>query len=413
MHEPAASGEPATRGEPAPAHDARLPLTVWALGFTSLLTDVGSEMIFPLLPAFLASLGAGPTFLGLVEGLADATASFFKLGAGYVADRSTRKKPFVIFGYTLAALMRPLMAMVAAPWQVLAVRLADRVGKGVRSAPRDVLIANAVPAERAGRAYGLHRAMDHAGAVFGPLCATGLLGLGLPVRHVFAAALVPGVLAVIMLRFVRESAPVAARAPEQAAARAEAAAAARAVPLPTAFFRYLAVLALFSMGASSDAFLLVRARELGVAVALLPMLWTVLHVSKVASSYLGGAWSDRVPRARLITLGWAIYALSYLGFGMARAAWQVWPLFVVYGIYYGLSEPTEKAIVRDLAPRAAQGRAFGLYNFVVGFSAVPAGLITGFVWERVGPQAALGLGAALAGAASVALLLLGSSLQRS
>ncbi len=378
---------------------ARLPRTVVALGVTSFFTDVGSEMIFPLLPVFVASLGASATFLGLVEGVADATASLLKLAAGYLADRASKKKPLVYFGYGLAALVRPVMGLAALPWHVLAVRVTDRIGKGLRTAPRDVMISGAVEPAQAGRAFGLHRALDHAGAVVGPLIASGLLALGWPLRQVFLATLVPGLLSLAALRFAREPAARRPPAAEQAAGRA----AAPAPRLPGTFFRYLLIVGVFSLGNSSDAFLLLRARQLGVQVALLPMLWTVLHVSKLVSNYFGGAWSDRVPRPRLIVMGWTIYAVCYLGLGAASAAWQAWALFVVYGVYYGLTEPSERAIVKDLAPASALGRAFGLYNFVVGASAVPAGLLTGYVWQNASPHAALALGAALAGASSLML----------
>jgi MFS family permease len=374
----------------------RLPVTVFALGITSFFTDVGSEMIFPLLPVFVASLGASATFLGLVEGAADATASLLKLGAGYLSDRLPRKKPLVLFGYGIAALVRPLMAYAMFPWHVLAVRLSDRVGKGLRSAPRDVLISSAVPPDQAGRAFGLHRALDHAGAVVGPLLASALLGLGWPMRRVFLITIVPGLLSLAALRFAREPVQTPVRADKSSSPVARP-------PLSATFWRYLGILLLFSLGSSSDAFLLLRARELGVALALLPTLWVVLHISKLVTSYFGGAWSDRIPRPRLIVLGWTIYAGTYLGLAMATQAWHVWALFLVYGAYYGLTEPCEKALVKDLVPSDAQGRAFGLYNFVIGVSAIPAGLLTGFIWQSVSPRAALALGAAIAGVASLLL----------
>jgi MFS family permease len=377
----------------------RLPGTVVALGITSFFTDVGTEMIFPLLPVFVASLGATPAFLGLVEGVAEATASLLKLGSGYVADRVPRKKPLVLFGYGLSALARPLMSLAGAPWHVLAVRAADRVGKGVRTAPRDALLASSVSSAQAGRAFGLHRAMDHGGAVVGPLIATALLALGFSMREVFLAALVPGVLAIVAILPIRELPREAA--PARTVAHADAPAA--STELPRSFYTYLAIILLFSLGASTDAFLLLRAGELGVPTALLPTLWVVLHVSKLLSSYYGGMLADRLPRARLIVAGWVVYALAYLGLGMATEAWQVWALFVFYGLYYGLTEPTERALIRDLAPREVQGRAFGMYHFAVGLSAIPASLLTGWVWQSVSSQAALQLGAAIAACASVAL----------
>jgi MFS family permease len=384
------------------AQRARLPGAVIALGVTSFFTDIGTEMIFPLLPVFVASLGATPAFLGLVEGVAETTASVLKLGSGYVADRLPRKKPLVMLGYGLSAIARPVMGLAALPWHVLAVRAADRVGKGVRTAPRDALLASAVSGEQAGRAFGLHRAMDHAGAVVGPLIATGLLALGWPVRDVFLAAIVPGVLSVLAIVPVREP-PRAATVLAAGEPRAGDARAASSPPLARAFYAYLAIILLFSLGASSDAFLLLRARDLGVPTVLLPTLWVVLHVSKLVCSYYGGVLADRLPRARLIVAGWAVYALAYLGLGLATAAWQVWALFVFYGLYYGLTEPTERAMIRDLAAREAQGRAFGLYHFTVGVSAIPASVLTGWVWQSVSPQAALGLGAAIAACASAAL----------
>jgi len=370
-----------------------LPRAVLALGVTSFFTDIGSEMVFPLLPVFVVSLGAGTAFLGLVEGLADAVASLLKLASGYAADRARRRKPLVLFGYGLASAVRPLMALATAPWHVLAVRATDRVGKGIRTAPRDVLIAGSVPAQDTGRAFGFHRAMDHLGAVFGPLVATLLLGLGWPLRHVFWAALVPGVFAVAAVLFVREPPAPSATGPRASAAGR----------LPGSLRAYLLILVLFALGNSSDAFLLLRARHLGVPVAALPLLWTVLHVSKVVCSYAGGTWSDRVPRARLIGLGWIVYAITYLALGLAGEAWHAWALFVLYGAYHGLTEPAEKALVRDLAPAAVRGRAFGYYHFVVGATAVPAGLLTGWLWQAHGASVALATGAALAAASSAAL----------
>lgn len=376
----------------------RLPATVLLLGLTSFFTDVGSEMIFPLLPVFIASVGASPAFFGLVEGLADAVASLLKLGAGYLVDRAPAKKPFVLVGYGVAALVRPLMALATAPWHVLGVRLTDRVGKGIRSAPRDVLIASAVPASESGRAFGFHRAMDHAGAVVGPLIAAGLLAWGLPLRSVFWWAVVPGVLSVVAVVAVREGPAQQPVDPQPIKPRAEK------TRLPGRLRVVLGIFGLFALGNSSDAFLLLRARELGVSMASLPLLWTVFHVSKLTSSALGGDLSDRVPRARLIVAGWLVYAVTYLGFGLATRPWQVWALFVVYGTYYGLTEPAEKALVKDLAPPALRGRAYGLYHFLVGVAAMPAGLLTGELWQHAGPLAALGVGAGVAAVSAVAML---------
>jgi MFS family permease len=376
----------------------RLPAAIIALGFTSLFTDIGTEMIFPLLPAFVASLGAAPAFLGLVEGLADATSSLLKLASGYVAEGRSKKR-IVLLGYGLASAVRPLVALATAPWHVLAVRVTDRVGKGIRTSPRDALIADSVPREQAGRAFGFHSAMDHAGAVIGPLLATGLLALGWQVRSVFWFALVPGILAMLALFTVREPKPkaVAARAPGEALPA-----------LPSSLRRYFGILALFSLGNSSDAFLLLRAKDLGVPVVAIPALWALFNLAKVLSARYGGEWSDKIARSKLIVAGWAVYAATYLAFGFANNAWQVWLLFVVYGFYYGLTEPAEKALVRDLAPAEARGRAYGFYNFIIGVSAVPAGLLTGWLWQTWGPFVALATGSALALMAALSLAQLSS-----
>jgi MFS family permease len=364
-----------------------------ALGLTSFFTDVGTEMIFPLLPVFLASLGAAPVFLGLVEGAADATSSLLKLVFGYVADRAPRKRPLVFAGYFLATVARPLVALATAPWHVLVVRVTDRVGKGIRSAPRDALIAASARKDEAGRAFGFHRAMDHAGAVVGPLLATALLAAGWSMRAVFWTAIVPGAFAVLLVLTVRE-APAERKQAASEPGRA----------IPGRLRWYLGILALFSLGNSSDAFLLLRARDLGVPVALLPLLWSVLHVSKLVSSYAGGSFSDRAPRTRVILAGWVVYAVTYGLLGLATEAWHAWALFVVYGTYHGLTEPAEKALVKDIAPAEVRGRAYGYYNFVVGAAAVPAGALTGWLWQTWGPLAALGAGAGLAAASALALL---------
>lgn len=396
-----------------------LPRAVILLGITSLFTDVATEMIFPLLPVFISSLGGGATFLGLIEGLADATSSLLKLASGYLGDRPGRKKPLVMVGYGLATFVRPFVALATAPWHVLVVRVTDRIGKGVRSSPRDALIAAAVPHEDAGRAFGFHNAMDHAGAVIGPVTATLLLHFGVPLRTVFWLTALPGLLALASAAVVRE--PAAAREPADAAtteldvpAQLGAAPVAPTPPTPTAspaptrlpgpLKTYCAILALFALGGSSDAFLLLRARDLGVAVALLPLLWTLFNLSKLVSSYFGGSFSDRVPRVFVIVTGWVIYALTYLAFAFAREAWHAWVLFFVYGAYYGLTEPVEKALVRDLTNSELRSRAYGLYNFVLGACALPAGLITGWLWDHLSPFVALATGAALAGAASLLLL---------
>jgi MFS family permease len=367
------------------------------LGLTSLFTDVGTEMIFPLLPVFLVeTLGAGPTYVGLVEGAADAVASLLKLVSGFVADAVGRRKPLVLSGYALASVVRPFVAVATRPWHVLAIRVVDRIGKGLRSSPRDALIAD-VAGARAGLAFGFHQAMDNAGAVAGPLVATALIGLGMPIRRVFWVAAVPGVVATVLASAIRE--PKRPTLPPNKTRRLEARAK-LALPLRL----YLAILVVFSLGNSSDAFLLLRARSLGLSTAEVPILWSVLNASKVVWAALGGGLADRISRVGLIAGGWLVFALVYVGLGAAHSAWHVWALFVIYGVFYGLTEPVEKALVKDLAPADARGVAYGAYNFAVGVTALPAGLMTGAVWRLFGPARALELGAAFAALACVLLL---------
>jgi MFS family permease len=374
-----------------------LPRPVKALGVVSLLTDASSEMIYPLLPAFLLALGSGAAFVGLVEGLAEATAAGLKVASGWLSDRTRRRKPLIVAGYGLSTLARPLLALATAPWHVLAIRLADRTGKGTRGAPRDALIAEVTEAADRGRAFGFHRAMDHAGAFVGPLLAAAALALGADVRTVFALSLVPGALCLLVLGFgVRE--PEAPPPPPRPAAGDDG-------PTTSRFRRYLAVLALFALGNSSDAFLLLRAQEAGVGLTALPLLWSFHHAIKSLTSTWGGALSDRLGRRRTIAAGWGVYALAYLGFAWAATPLHVWLLFALYALFPALTEGPERALVADLAA-LARGRAFGLYHALTGGMLLPASLLTGALWQAWGPLAALGTGAALAAVAAAALLLL-------
>jgi MFS family permease len=378
----------------------RLPTTILLFGFTSLFTDVGTEMIFPLLPVFLTeTLGAGPTYLGLVEGAADAVASLLKLVSGVLADRARSRKPMVLLGYGLASAVRPFVALATQPWHVLAVRVTDRVGKGLRGSPRDAMIADAAGAQ-SGRAFGFHQAMDNVGAVVGPLLATALLAVGFSLRNIFWVAVIPGVVATVLVALIRE--------PPRAKTEATRQTPARAPVLTPRLTSYLGILALFSLGNSSDAFLLLRVRGLGLSTAQIPVLWAVLNASKVVWAYVGGNAADRLPRARLVASGWCVFALVYVGLGHATQPWHAWLLFVVYGVFYGLTEPVEKALVKDLVPAEHRGRAYGAYNFVVGATTLPAGVLMGLAWRMWGPTRALEIGAGLA-TASAALLLVWES----
>lgn len=375
----------------------RLPRTVVALGVVSLLTDASSEMIVPLLPAFLVSLGASGAFIGAIDGIAETTSSLMKLAAGAWADRARRKKPLVVLGYGLASLVRPLVAIAQAPWQVLAIRFTDRIGKGVRTAPRDALIAQATPPERRGAAFGFHRAMDHAGALIGPLLAFVLLRY-LPPRTIFALAAIPAAASLLALvLFVREeAAPAQARRGEAAKPR-----------LPARLWAILAVIALFTLGNSTDFFLLLRAQDVGLGVEVAPLLWALLHLVKSTLSTPLGALSDRLGRRRLLFFGWGVYALVYLGFSQVSAPWHIWALFAVYGVFFAATEGAEKALIADLAPPELRGRAFGVYHFMIGVAALPASIGFGLIWDQVSHGAAFVCGAAVAGVAALALALIG------
>jgi len=370
---------------------------VWALGVVSLLNDASTEMVYPLLPLFLTrTLGASAAFVGLVEGVAETTASLLKLVSGWLSDRLRRRKALAIWGYGLSSLTRPLMAMALLPSHVLGIRFLDRIGKGIRTSPRDALIADSTPATARGAAFGFHRAMDHLGAVAGPVLAFLLLPLvGGSYRAIFWLAGIPAALCVLVLvATVRE---VPAHGPP---AR---------LPLLTLrpydlrFKGFLCVVMLFTLGNSSDAFLLLRAREAGVTEATIPLVWAALHVVKSTSSLGGGILSDRIGRRGAIVAGWMVYAAVYAGFAVVSSAWQAWGLFLVYGLYFGLTEGVEKALVADLVPVETRASAYGVYHTAIGITALPASLLTGWLWQTLGAPVAFATGAALAAAAALLL----------
>jgi MFS family permease len=382
---------------------------VIALAAVSFFTDVSSEMIYPLLPVFLTvTLGASASTLGAIEGAAETTASLLKLASGWWSDRIRRRKPLVVFGYTLAALARPLVAVAQSASQVLAIRLTDRVGKGIRNSPRDALIAESVDPSIRGRAFGFHRAADHAGGVVGPLLAFALLQWwGVEMRTVFWLALIPGVFATFtVVVFVKESSRLSALGSRQEDSSSREPRAEGREPMPRSFWAYLGVLLLFTLGNSTDAFLLLRANQLGVPLALAPILWAALHMVKSSTSTHGGALSDRIGRVPTLIAGWTIYAIVYVGFAFASAQWHAWALFGAYGLYFALTEGTERALVADYVPAARRGTAFGWFNLTVGLGMLPASILFGAVWDRAGAHSAFIMGAAFAGAAVLGITLL-------
>lgn len=370
---------------------------VVALGWISFLSDVASDMIYPLLPDFLTrTLHAGPAALGLIEGVAEATASLMKVVSGWWSDRVRRRKPIVALGYSIAALARPLVGLVSSWMQVLAIRFADRVGKGIRTSPRDALLADLVPPGERGRAYGLQRAMDNAGAVAGPLLAALLLKFVFDdERSVFLLAAIPGVLAVAVLLWkVREVPRGDAPGPIRSSAGAI---------LPRRFWSILGVFVLFTLASSTDAFLLLKAGEAGVPMWQIPLLWAAFNGAKAAGGVPGGALADRLGHVWTILAGWGVYALAYVGFAFVASPAQIWPLFVFYALFYALTEGAERALVADLVPADARGRAFGAFHAGTGFAALPASLLFGILWTTLGSRVAFLIGAAIALLASVLL----------
>ena len=370
-----------------PAATERLPRNVWALGWVSFFTDVSTEIVYPLLPIFLTTvLGASFAFVGLLEGMAESTASLLKVASGWWSDKVRKRKPLMIAGYGLSAITRPLIAIAATSGYVLGARLVDRIGKGIRTSPRDALLAASVSPERRGAAFGVQRTMDNAGAVMGPLVAWALLHWAkMDFRSIFWVATIPMAGAMVALIFGAQE-PVAAAAPAKAKNT-------EPLAMTPAFKNYLVAVLLFTLGNSSDAFLLLRARDAGVTVENLPLLWMALNVVKTASGYPAGVLSDRVGRRGLIIGGWVVYALVYMGFGLAGQAWHIWGLFLVYGLFFGMTEAAEKAWVADFFDDAKRGRAFGAFNFVTGIGALPASLLMGWVWLQFGAPTAFGMGA--------------------
>ena len=371
-------------------------------GLVSFFTDISSEMIVPVLPLFLTvTLRAPVAAVGLIEGVAESTASILRVFAGWLSDRAGRRKPLVVAGYALSNLTKPLLAVAGAWPHVLAVRFVDRFGKGVRGAPRDALIADSVGPEHRGLAFGFHRAMDTAGAALGPLLAFAVLAL-LPenYRAVFWIATVPGAIAILVaVLFLRDvpRRPRAARLLRLSVAR-----------LGRPFTLFTLVATVFAVGNSSDAFLILRAKNLGLPVTAIPLIYFAFNVVYALLSTPAGALSDRLGRRRMLALGYAVFACVYLGFALVggpSARWTVPALFLVYGVYYALTEGIQRAFVVDLVPAELRATALGTFAMATGLALLPASVIAGRLWDRVGPAAPFYYGGATAAAALLLLLL--------
>jgi MFS family permease len=392
--------------EPSPSENSR---NVYAFGATSFFNDTATEMAYWVLPAFLASLGAGPEKLGLIEGIAESVASFAKLFSGFLADRFERRKPLVVSGYFVANTVKPLLALVTSWWQVLVVRFADRLAKGVRGAPRDVMLTESVPKEKVGAAFGLLQSMDSAGAIAGPLLALWILRHG-ELRDVFRFALVPGALSMLIaFFFIREKrkarTPEAKTIPGTDGRKAQVPAPAAPLNLPASFYYVLVVITLFSLGNSSDMFLVLRAQSAGISPVYAPLLGLVFNITYTALSWPAGHLSDKLSRRTVAAAGYVVFAGVYFVFALAPSKAALWGAMATYGLFYALTAPVLKALVSDTVRPEVRGRAFGIYYFVTSIATLAASLITGELWKAMGPAVPFYLSSGLAVISAAALVL--------
>lgn len=389
--------------------NSTLPAGVWLLGAVSLLNDVASEVIYPLLPFFLTSvLGATAVSLGLIEGTAEAVSSVLKVVSGRLSDRWRRRKPIVLGGYALSALARPFISIANGWGAVFALRFIDRVGKGIRGAPRDAMLGDLADTSNRGKVFGFHKAMDHTGAVLGPLLTTAFL-IAFPNRYrtLFALTAIPGIATVVLLLRLKEHPHKSLiPGPQSPDTDPEFLIPDSGRALPPPLIRYLIVLSIFTLGDSADAFLLLRLTEAAGGPQYIPLLWSMLHVVKMTSSIIGGAASDRLGRRPLIAIGWTIYAGVYAGFAVSQSLAALVACFLIYGLYYGCVEGAERALVADFAPPSQKGTALGLYNAVAGVGALISSLLFGVIWKYFGAPTAFASGAGRALLATVLLFTL-------
>jgi MFS family permease len=385
---------------------AGLPRNVWALGLTSFFTDISSEMTLNLVPLYLFNvLLVKTSTIGLIEGIAEATASLLKVFSGYLSDRIAKRKGLTVGGYALSAISKPFLYFADTWGWVLSIRFADRTGKGVRTSPRDALIADSINEDQRGLAFGVHRAADTAGAFIGLIIAAVVVwhtqaGSTLLSRRTFQTvvllSIIPGVLSLLSVAFgVRERSPAQTGKPSPRLSLGV---------FQPRFKYFVSIVILFTLGNSSDAFLTLRAQERGLNVLQVMGMLITFNLVYALLSGPAGALSDRIGRRRLLIAGWLLYGLIYLGFGLAQAGWQIWALYAMYGVYYGAVEGTAKAYVADLVSPHQRGTAYGVFNAAVGLTAFPASLIAGLLWQGVGPWAGFGASAPFFFGAGLALL---------
>ncbi len=367
---------------------------VFALGSTSFLTDVSREMIYPLLPLYLRSvLGASTAFVGLVEGIAESTSSVLNVVSGWLSDRIKKRKTLLLWGYSLSAVTRPLIAVATIGWHILLVRFVEKVGKGIRVPPRDALIADSCTPENRGKGFGLHRSMDNVGSILGPLIAFFLLiYLNNDYRALFWIASIPAFLAIGILTFV-----VSEKAKDLS--QTEAPSVSRRFNLKQFnrnFKLFLIATTVFEMANSSNAFLLLRVKDLGLSLELIPIIYLFSNIFKTISSMPGGILSDKFGRRNVLAIGWIFYGISYFGFAFITSVTQAWVIFGIYGLFYGMTEGVKKALVADLVPKEARGSAYGIHTFLVSFPQLPASLLLGILWQKYNAAIAFSVGASFA-----------------
>ena len=364
------------------------PRNVFFVGLTSFFTDISTEMVYPLIPIFLTTvLGAPVAVVGLVEGIAESTASLLKVISGWISDRTRRRKGLTVIGYSLAAISKPILAFSFFWWQVLIARFIDRFGKGIRTSPRDALIADSTSKEEYGKAFGFHRGMDTLGAAFGPLIAFSAL----PLLHnnfrlYFSFAIIPAAIGVTVLAlFVKEKARTAKAEKLKLSLK----------PFSKRFKLFLLIVLIFTVGNSSDAFLILRARNVGVTVGLIPLVYFVFNTVYALAATPIGSLSDRIGRKTIIITGYLIFSLVYLGFALVKSPFTIWLLFAAYGLYYAFTEGIFKAFTADIVPANLRGMAYGFLNLVLGIALLPASLIAGFLWDKISPSAPFFFGSAV------------------
>lgn len=391
----------------------RMPRAVYYFGATSLANDFASEMIYPLLPAFVTSvLGGGALALGVLDGVADTVAAGFKLLSGYLADRPRLRGPLVVAGYALAAVIRPLIAAAGTAWHVIALRGADRVGKGIRTAPRDTMIAEVTPPAIRGRAFGLHRGADHVGAILGPLLAAALIAAGRSPRTVFWIAAVPGAAAALLAWLAVREAGVRDPGSGVGGARAPDPGPRSADPASPGFASLTLVLVLAAFLRAPETLLILRAQDLGIHVSLIPILWAALHVVRSGMSYPGGTLADRWGARRTLAVGWVIYAALALAFAFAQTTAAAWAIFLAFGVFVGLTESPERKLVAELAPGGRRGRGFGWYHGSLSAVALPGAALFGWIYQSRGAGPAFEVSAAVTVLAVLALALSSSATRR-